>query len=212
MSSPTSGIYNITLWNSKTKLKVYCDMETDGGGWTVFQNRFDGSVDFFRNFYDYEFGFGDIDGEFWLGLKYVQEMTSLTREECLSELRISLTGSEWNTAYEVYNNFSLGYRPSFRLNLTPGKESTVFYKDFSLYDQNEVAFSTFDRDQDQSKIGHCAVGFHGAWWYRDCARQNLNGEYAVPGKLHTSPVKGFFYHSFSHYSTLRASRMMFRRM
>ncbi|XP_060601723.1 microfibril-associated glycoprotein 4-like, partial [Ruditapes philippinarum] len=80
MPSPRSGIYDITLQKSQTKLKVYRDMETDGGGWTVFQNRFRGSVDFYRNFNDYEYGFGDLDDEFWLGLKYVQEMTSLTQE------------------------------------------------------------------------------------------------------------------------------------
>jgi hypothetical protein len=33
----------------------------------VFQYRFNGSVDFYRNFSDYERGFGSLDGEFWLG-------------------------------------------------------------------------------------------------------------------------------------------------
>ncbi|XP_060608103.1 angiopoietin-2-like [Ruditapes philippinarum] len=215
MSSPKNGIYDITLRYSKTKIKVYCDMETDGGGWTVFQNRFDGSVDFYRNFYEYENGFGDIDGEFWLGmlncLKYVQEMTSFTREECLSELRISLIGSESEKAYELYTNFYLGYGPDYRIYLTPGKESTVQRKEFSLYDQNGVVFSTFDRDQDQS-VSKCAVNYHGAWWYSDCARQNLNGEYITPGTAHTYINKGHFYHSFQSFLALKGSRMMFRRM
>jgi hypothetical protein len=33
----------------------------------VFQNRFNGSVNFTKTFFDYENGFGDLNGEFWLG-------------------------------------------------------------------------------------------------------------------------------------------------
>ncbi|XP_060557037.1 fibrinogen gamma chain-like [Ruditapes philippinarum] len=62
-----SGQYEIKLWKSGKILTVNCDMETDGGGWTLFHRRIDGSLDFYRNFTEYENGFGNVDGEFWLG-------------------------------------------------------------------------------------------------------------------------------------------------
>ena len=53
-------------------------METDCGGWTVLQRRKDGSVDFYRDWVDYEEGFGDLNGEFSLGLSKIHRLTDYT--------------------------------------------------------------------------------------------------------------------------------------
>ena len=59
-----SGIYNITNFcgNCKHAAEGYCDDTTAGGGWLVVQRRQDGSVDFNRDWLDYEDGFGSITG------------------------------------------------------------------------------------------------------------------------------------------------------
>ena len=60
------------------RIRVRCDMETDGGGRIVIQQRNAslGTVNFTRNWEDYENGFGDLDGEFWIGLKNIHELTN----------------------------------------------------------------------------------------------------------------------------------------
>ena len=55
-------------------LQVYCDTETDGGGWTVFQRRQDGSVNFYHNWVDYEEGFVNLIGEFWVGVSKIHHL------------------------------------------------------------------------------------------------------------------------------------------
>ena len=71
----TSGVYTINPDN-QTEFKVYCDMDTDGGGWTVVQHRFDGSVSFDRNWTKCDSRFGNKTGEYWLGLSYFHQLTS----------------------------------------------------------------------------------------------------------------------------------------
>ncbi|VDI55395.1 Hypothetical predicted protein, partial [Mytilus galloprovincialis] len=63
-----SGVYTIYIDGTQS-VEVYCDMETNGGGYTVFQNGYDGSVDFYKNmtWTSYKYGFGNLYGEFWLG-------------------------------------------------------------------------------------------------------------------------------------------------
>eukprot|EP00731_Ephydatia_muelleri_P016444 Em0009g868a len=79
-----SGVY--TIRPSKQAFKVYCDMSTDNGGGTVFQRRKDGSVDFYRNWDQYVNGFGNLNGEIWLGLRHINEITALLS----STLRVDL--------------------------------------------------------------------------------------------------------------------------
>ena len=80
----TSGVYAIKPDN-QSAFQAYCNMDTDGGGWTVFQRREDGSVDFYRNWTDYQQGFGILSGEFWLGLDKIHRLTSTA-----TQLRIDM--------------------------------------------------------------------------------------------------------------------------
>ena len=75
-------------------------METDGGGWTVFQHRMDGSVNFFLNWDDYVHGFGDTSGEYWLGLSKIHRLANSSAPQ---ELRVDLEDLETNNANAQYN-------------------------------------------------------------------------------------------------------------
>ena len=71
-TSPSkSAVFNITNFcgDSEPMAEAYCGATTGVYiGWLVIQGRQDGSVDFDRDWLDYEEGFGDLTGEFWYGL------------------------------------------------------------------------------------------------------------------------------------------------
>ncbi|XP_019854696.1 PREDICTED: fibrinogen C domain-containing protein 1-like [Amphimedon queenslandica] len=162
----TSGVYIVNP-DGGTPFEVYCDMETDGGGWTVFQRRQDGSVDFYRNWTDYENGFGNLTGEFWLGLSKIHR---LTKEES-NTLRVDLGDFEGNTAYANYSTFSVSDGSTIYI-LTVGGYSGTATDSLAWY-HNGMRFST--RDNDNGNL--CALAYTGAWWYDNCYRSNLNGRY-----------------------------------
>ncbi|XP_062616390.1 fibrinogen-like protein A isoform X2 [Saccostrea cucullata] len=97
------GIYTVYPDN-KNPVRVYCDMTTDGGGWTVIQNRYDGSTNFYRNWNEYKKGFGNLYQEFWLGNDNIHALTRNGDQE----LRIEMTKFSGSKVYAKYSRFSIG--------------------------------------------------------------------------------------------------------
>ena len=106
------------------EFEVFCDQKTAGGGWTVFQKRRDGSVDFFRAWDDYKRGFGNLNGEFWLGLDKIHRQTVSGGYK----LRIDLEDIHGKTAFAEYSSFSVTNETAkYQLNL--GNYSGKFMQD-----------------------------------------------------------------------------------
>ncbi|XP_011722995.2 ficolin-2 isoform X5 [Macaca nemestrina] len=164
-----SGWHTIYLPDCRP-LTVLCDMDTDGGGWTVFQRRVDGSVDFYRDWAAYKQGFGSWLGEFWLGNDNIHALTA----QGTSELRVDLVDFEDNHQFAKYRSFKVADEKE-KYNLVLGAFVEGSAGD-SLTSHNNHSFSTKDQDNDLS-TGNCAVMYQGAWWYRTCHVSNLNGRY-----------------------------------
>ena len=96
------GVYIIKPDN-QSAFNVFCDQTTAGGGWTVFQKRIDGSVDFNLNWSDYKHGFGNLSGEFWLGLDRIHRLTLDNN----SMLRVDMEDFEGESAYAEYSLFGV---------------------------------------------------------------------------------------------------------
>ncbi|KAL9985715.1 hypothetical protein ACROYT_G008153 [Oculina patagonica] len=176
---------------------VFCDQTTAGGGWTVFQKRIDGSVDFYRGWADYKRGFGNLNGEFWLGLDKIHRLTKTTK----NRLRVDLKDTAGKTAYAEYDMFAVtSERTKYQLSLGTysGKAGD------SLSGHRGYPFSTKDQDNDVYSGGNCAVMYKGAWWYTKCHGSNLNGVYHHGA--HKSYADGVNWHAWKgyHYSAKRA--------
>ena len=132
-------------------------MRTDGGGWTVFQRRQDGSVDFYRGWNDYKSGFGQLTAEFWLGNDNIHRLTAA--KPC--SLRVEL--KDWNgvRVYAKYDKFNIGdEQTNYRLEV--GSYSGTAGDSLALH--KNMAFTTKDRDNDIWKGGDCSLWSGGAWW------------------------------------------------
>ncbi|KAM4637355.1 LOW QUALITY PROTEIN: tenascin-X-like [Amazona ochrocephala] len=161
-------------------LRVFCDMDTDGGGWLVFQRRQDGSTDFWRGWDEYERGFGNLSGEFWLGNAALHALTGASPMELRVDLR-----SPHDAAFARYRDFRVaGPEEHFRLQL--GAYSGTAGDALSYHAGSP--FSTRDRDP-RGRPRPCAVAYTGAWWYHNCHYANLNGRYGTP--LHHQGVTWF---------------------
>ncbi|XP_030765904.1 angiopoietin-related protein 2-like [Sitophilus oryzae] len=171
-----SGVYLIQPETAERPFPVYCEMQTQDGGWSVIHNRYQGSQDFALGWQDYKNGFGNIAGESWLGLEKIHQLTGSN----LNELLIELIDPNNINRFAYYSSFSVGSEEEgYALKVLSGYQGNAGN---SLMYHAGSKFSTMDRDQDTWHEGNCAQSHNGGWWYKSCDKSNLNAKY-MPGNL-----------------------------
>lgn len=173
-----SGVFQVWPRNRIMlgSINVFCDMDTNGGGWTIIQRRgdFKRPKDFFRKtWHNYKTGFGDLRRDFWLGNDNIYALTNQKKYY----LRIDLVDFDNNSRYAFYDQFWID---------NESQNYKLHVHDFSGDAGDSLAsaldgsmFSTVDRDNDNS-TDHCAQKLTGGWWYKACTDPNINGLYHGP--------------------------------
>ena len=160
-------------------MQARCDMETDGGGWMVILRRksnVSSQVNFNRTWVEYENGFGDLNTEFWYGLRNIHCLT--TRDTV--QLQVQLNHSNGTGLTWTYHHFRVGgAETDYRLHIGKAEGPSGGYD--ALRHHNGKPFSTFDNDNDDNN-GNCARWHDGGWWFSTCYESFLTGPHTRKGR------------------------------
>uniref|UniRef100_A0A3B3U807 Angiopoietin-like 3 n=1 Tax=Poecilia latipinna TaxID=48699 RepID=A0A3B3U807_9TELE len=163
-----SGVYAVKP-NQSEPFYAYCEMSSDHG-FTVIQQRVDSTVDFDQTWEMYQKGFGNLEKDFWLGLKKMHTISQLgnyilridvedwKEETHWAEYSFSLEGPSED--YTLHVSHLAGDLPDAMTNLTGSR------------------FSTKDKNNDSGCSADCTTrNCTGGWWQSACSETNLNGKY-----------------------------------
>jgi len=199
--SAPSGIYTINTHYGD--LDVFCQNDVDGGGWTLLQRRFDGSVSFQRNMEAYAFGFGSLDSEFWLGLEHVHRLTQFGNHE----FRVDIENYNGTKGYAKYSGFNIAsLDDKYRLSLNSSSYTGDAGDGMSIH--IGMPFSTMDENNDGYDCSN-EFGKNGNW-FQSCFvdGQNLNGVFGFEDYYDVQCMYWDQWEDEEHY--IKTSRMMFR--
>ena len=172
-----------------------CDMESDEGGWLVIFRRdkkLDPSsyVSFDRPWIDYETGFGDLETEFWYGLR---EMHCLTQEDV--DMRLDLTFTNGTSIVWTYGLFKVdGPETNYTLHMgeavgSPGTTKPDAITRDLKHEPEGTPFTTKDRVNDERKcrLNYERSTYEGGWWWYDCDHARL---------IHHPHTRGMYWYDY----------------
>ncbi|KAK4307911.1 hypothetical protein Pmani_020359 [Petrolisthes manimaculis] len=159
-------------------------------------------LSFNRTWEEYKNGFGDLDGEFWIGNEVLHALTS----QVPLQLRVELTNWEGTTVTATWDHFRIGSESDdYKLSVGSYQSSSTAMNDLQRHDQRP--FSTHDHDNDRYDHDHCARQYGGGWWYFSCYDAHLTGSALGAGQ---EGHHGIVWRSWTGYKGLRNASMMVR--
>ncbi|KAH8365138.1 hypothetical protein KR084_003684, partial [Drosophila pseudotakahashii] len=169
--SGPSGIYVL-----KVPGNVIMEVPCNSTGWIVVLRRQDGSVNFKRSWKEYKDGFGNLTGEFFIGLEKLHHLTKSQPHE----LYIKIVDVHGEVGYARYDNFKVSNEESlYRLDSVGTYSGNA--GDSLTYSQNKN-FTTIDRDNDGRSSENCAqIRSGGGWWHDNCSYGPLTGKFYKDG-------------------------------
>ncbi|XP_069142565.1 fibrinogen-like protein 1-like protein [Argopecten irradians] len=140
--------------NGIDTLKVWCKQ-----GWTVIHNRQSGNVNFeAKTWSDYKYGFGDILGDYWIGLDKLHLLTQTG-----ATVRLHMVFDTMENMTLTHYDFKVGKESTnYTMHVSSNFDSSLdMSPSFSgLYSSSGATFYTTDRES----YWACASSY-GAWWY-----------------------------------------------
>ncbi|XP_049302346.1 ryncolin-2-like isoform X2 [Bactrocera dorsalis] len=167
-----SGVYELYLPEFlQHPFNVYCLRDPDGGEpWSIIQRRQSNDTDFYRDWVEYEHGFGDLNANFFLGLDKIHGLTHSRSHE----LWIQLEDFQNEKRFAKYDNFTIGNAQNKYELIALGQYSGTAGDSFTTHRGEKFTTKDSHNDKDAS---NCAVQYTGAWWCQKCHASNLNGLY-----------------------------------
>ena len=148
-------------------------------------------VNFNLQWADYERGFGDLNTEFWYGLRNIHCLTEREEVELQIEVRQDNgTGQVWTYGYFEVDD------PETNYTLHIGQAQGPSDGQNGMFGHNGMQFSTTDRDNDVMG-SNCARTFGGGWWFSTCYNSFLTGNHnsmrANWLKINNNVIKSAYY-------------------
>ena len=203
---PESGIFDIpdvcggqtnSFFKEVPKTQARCDFQ-NGGGWIVILRRNANvtHVSFNRPWADYERGFGDLNTEFWYGLRNIHCLTEREEVELQIEVRQDNgTGQVWTYGYFKVD----GPEANYTLHIGQAQGPSGGFNSMAYH--NGMQFSTTDRDNDlyiTRNNYNCASSFEGSgWWYNHCRYILLTGSHSPRWLLLRNSSDHYTYYPFA---------------
>lgn len=193
-ASATSGVYTIHPTHVvKREVRVWCDMEAadnegNAGGWTVVlrrRNTSTGLLNFNRSWEDYSAGFGEVgnEGEWWLGLNWLHELTYYQPYQ-VTFLLHEMEGEDLQAHYSTFRVEDESQ--NFRL-IVDGFTGNVY--DAFKGRHHGQPFSTPDRDNDNCDTCNCALNNQGGWWFNVCHWTSLTSPFPTSYDADAKTIK-----------------------